>query len=520
MGVIRGTSIVATPSTNSLVVPFPAGCQVGDQAILFAGHPNALTAPAGWSNLQNTFGGANWAGQTCQKTLTAGDIAAGSATVTAGGGAGDGVAAMLVINSANAGTVRETDAARNGTGSNAVQITTSANVLSTDFSIYFGSNGANSLDTVSRGTQYQQATAGSGHTASGCLYAELPAPKGATTVTFNYPTAGFGNYEVIVVVQITNPPAPGLDCAVSTSGTTVSTYISDLGLNIAPATELYQNFILPSQIAVSESNSEGRTAIVMDFNQGDGLYSRDIETAFTWAVGSRLALRVWQPSLIKMPEQVFGRPSDWDDGGTPGAKYIQGIIVEADSFNLPKTFQLQSSDDLSINALNEVPATFPKQTTKSFSCVTPFVAHSVRIVATDAVAWRVWKSNLVFEPWPEQTTNWQTEQTSLGLMGWGHIREMNVAYASANPLTVVLTFDSWPTITFTLPSSGGALVQAKTKVTIAPNKFKLVSFRIFSTAPFYLFEQDLEVKCKQWGSTGPYNVLKVIGGPSKPGANV
>jgi len=241
---------------------------------------------------------------------------------------------------------------------------------------------------------------------------------------------------------------------------------------------------------------------------------------FAWSLSSRYAIRVWQPSLIQEPENQFNRPTDWDDGGTKGNKFVQGVIITADSFGAAKTFQLQSSDDLSLHALNEIPATFPKQTTIAFSCVTPFVSHSVRVLVTDSVAWRVWDSHIVFEPWPEQTTNWQCELTSLGLTGWGHIRELNIAYASATPLTVVLSFDAWPSITLTLSSSGGALVQAKIKVTVPVNKFKLMSLRVFSTGPFYLFENDLEVKCKQWGSTEAFSILKIVGGPSGIGAKV
>lgn len=318
------------------------------------------------------------------------------------------------------------------------------------------------------------------------------------------------------------PPGPpsGLGCTVSAGGSALSTYISDLGLNVAPATELYKSFVPTGNVNVSEYTSEGRTAIVLDFNAGDGLYSRDIETAFTWSVQNRLALRIWEPSLIPMPEQQYNRPTDWDDGGTPGNKFIQGITVEADSFNSAKTFQLQSADDLSLHALNEMPATFPKQTIKSFSCVTPFLAHSARIVSTDQVAWRVWKSSITFEPWPSQATNWQAEQVSFGMTGWLHAREMNIAYASANPITVVLVPDNGPTVTLTLPSSGGAVIQAKTKLTLPPMKFKLLSVQVVSTAPFYLFEGDLELKIKQWGTNEPYQVLKVVGGPSKTGAQV
>jgi hypothetical protein len=336
---------------------------------------------------------------------------------------------------------------------------------------------------------------------------------GAISLAFTFTGGGSGGGGTVigVPIQVGGGPSGG---GGGGGGSCSST------LNISPATELYQSFVPAANMVANIYLTEGRTSVVIDFNSGDGLYSRDIETMFAWGLSSGYAVRVWQPSLIAMPEQIYNRPTDWIDGGNPGNKFIQGVTVEADSFNLPKTFQLQSADDLSLHSLNEMPATFAKQTIKSFSCVTPFLAHSVRLFATDAVAWRTWGTKLIFQPWPEQVMNWQTEQTSFGITGWLHAREMNIAYASATPLTVVLVPDVGPSVTLTLASSGGSLVQAKTKQTLPAMKFKLLSIQITSTAPFYLFDGDLEFKIKPWGSTDPYSVLKVIGGQSRTGAEV
>lgn len=301
------------------------------------------------------------------------------------------------------------------------------------------------------------------------------------------------------------------------SGNILSVPISNLNLNIAPTTALYQQIIPASVINAYQTGNEGRPAIVLDFNNGDGIYARDLGTIFSWTMSARPVLRVWQPSLLPMPENIYGRPGDWDDGGHQGAKFIQGIMVEADSFNVAKTFSLQSDADLSLHPMLETPAIFNKQTTRAFSCA-PFVAHSCRMISTDGVAWRVWGSHLVFEPWPEQTLNWQTEMTSFGITGWGHAREMNIAHVSTADLTLTLTFDAWPTIVIAIPNSGG--VQAKAKITLPANKFKLMGLQLTSTAAFRLFENDLELKVKPWGTGERYTVLKPFGGPSKAGALV
>ena len=340
---------------------------------------------------------------------------------------------------------------------------------------------------------------------------------GAGTTCAGPSFPAYGSWTGVLAGFYEATPAPSLSLSAGGGGGAGGA-CSTSSIAIAPATELYSNYISAGNIVLTQYLTEGRVAAVLDFNGGDGLYSRDFETEFHWGIGSKAVLRVWQPSLIPMPEQQYNRPTDWDDGGTPGAKYIQGIQVEADSFGLQKTFSLQSSDDLSLHALNEMPTIFPKQTIRSFSCVTPFIAHSARIVSTDAVAWRIWKSELVFQPWPSAAMNWQTELNSLGSTGWSHAREMNIAYASTASITIVLTFDAWPTITLTLPSTNG--VQAKTKLTLPANKFKLIGFQVSSAQTFYLFERDLEVKVKQWGSTSLFQVLKVVGGPSNTGATV
>lgn len=341
---------------------------------------------------------------------------------------------------------------------------------------------------------------------------------GTFTINITAITPNVGGCESHILVPVTvaipgPPPPPGHPC-IPAGGNGI--FISDLELYIGPATALYTNPLLSAALDFVETITEGRHAIVLDFNQGGGLYARDLGTIFSWTVASGTVLYVWQPAVIPMPEGIYGRATDWLDSG--GAKFIQGVIIEADSFNAAKTFFLQDSDTLTMHPLNETPATFNQQSVKAFSCV-PFVAHSARVISTDGVEWRVWSTNLVFQPWPELCFNWQTEMTSLGMIGWGHVREMNVSYVSTSPVTLVLTFDAWPTITISLPSTGG--LQAKTKVTLPANKFKLIGLQTFSTdAAHRVFADDLQLKIKSWGSTEAYQVLRPFGGPSRTGATV
>jgi hypothetical protein len=102
---------------------------------------------------------------------------------------------------------------------------------------------------------------------------------------------------------------------------------------------------------------------------------------------------------------------------------------------------------------------------------------------------------------------------SLGIIGWGHAREMNIPYTSTAPINVMLLFDSGAvpgSISIPLPSSGG--LNAKTKVTLPPNKWKMVEGVISSTVPFLLRDTDLELKIKSWGSADSYQIVRPFSG--------
>lgn len=292
-------------------------------------------------------------------------------------------------------------------------------------------------------------------------------------------------------------------------------------LTLTPYTALYTTTVAGVTAAVS--TQQGRQEIVLDLNSGLGAFARDFETLFSWPISSGTIIYTWQPTLLELPEDTYNRVTDWIEiGGANGL--VQGIIVEADTFNVTKVFQLQDSDTLALHALNEVGTgvAFNQQSVKAFSCVTPFVAHSVRVVTSDGVPWRVWRTQPVFVPFPEKASNWTTEITALGGIGWQHLRELNVEYISTATITLAFTVDtgngSIAPISITLPSSSGT--QTKKKFEVTYNKWKLLGLAATSASPFNLFVEGFQGKLKAWGSTESYRIGQLIGGPSSGGAEV
>lgn len=297
--------------------------------------------------------------------------------------------------------------------------------------------------------------------------------------------------------------------------------ISDLSLTITPSIGLYTSPVSDGVIVASEKTDQGRNQIVLDFNGGDGLYSRDLGTIFQWPTLVGTVLRRWQPTLLPQPETIFSRATPWDDGGIPGAKFIQGYMVSADSYNVAKTFQIESQDDHSIHTVYETPATFNQQAEIAFSC-DPFIAHAVRLLSSDGVRWRIFNTRPVFQPYPELATVWKTEMVNFG-MGWQHVRLLNIPYIATAAVTLTLLLDgNTQVISGQMPATASQLYPIKQKVIpqATPNKAKLVGFQATSSAPFRVFQEMLEVWVGAWGRTDSYTIVRPFGGKAAAGAEV
>ena len=275
---------------------------------------------------------------------------------------------------------------------------------------------------------------------------------------------------------------------------------------------LYTNRYQTALSGYSPTSLTGTGAIqpyIIDFTSGYAKDIIDIEAVLSWPTNSSTYVDLWQPTFISLPESTQDRPTDWGDLGVAGLNFVQGLIIEADTGNAAKAISVE--DELgNLHVPNESPFTLNGQQKIPLTFTPPFTSHIGRIVSSDGVPWKLWGVNWVSLPYPESTVQWQTEMLSHNMNGWFHLRMMNIPTISTADITMTLVFDAWPTITLTIPNTGGSFV--KQKVQIPANKTKLVSYRLSSTAPFYLFGKDVEVWLGQWGRTDAYTVLKPFGG--------
>jgi hypothetical protein len=252
-------------------------------------------------------------------------------------------------------------------------------------------------------------------------------------------------------------------------------------------------------VATAVAPSATRQNVVLDL-QGQQII-RSLGFLLQWTdQGQTTALYSWGTSTIPQPEDTANRFSDWDDGGRPGAKFVQGFILEADTFGVDKQISIRSADDGNVKQVFTV--NHARQQEKPYSFATPFLAHLMRD-EPDSIPWRRFGLKYIFEPSPESVLNWITQGTAFDLGGYLHVKELLVAYASTADITLAITcYDGNPPAALTLPSTGGAY--RKTKFVLTPNKGLLYFFNASSTAPFQLFLNSWECKVKPWGSPDAY----------------
>jgi len=134
---------------------------------------------------------------------------------------------------------------------------------------------------------------------------------------------------------------------------------------------------------------------------------------------------------------------------------------------------------------------------------------------TNATILRIWQPSFAVQPAP--TIQWTTFGTSFALEGYGHIGWMSIAWVSTADIVVtIISYDGQSPAPFTIPSSGGAYQKALFRV--SANKGQLFRVNMVSTAPFQIFNDDIEVKVGQWQRQSPYTTLKTFEEPIVDGA--
>lgn len=264
-----------------------------------------------------------------------------------------------------------------------------------------------------------------------------------------------------------------------------------------------------------------RQTYLVDISQGIGQYSRNCGL---WIQGrcevcdtQRPLLFLWEHSYLWKGTSVGNRATDWEDLGYKGAKYIQGVVLRANTFGLQKVLEVQFDGpnaapqlalQLPIFHDGEQSIAYPFEDTGW----NPFIGELVRLRGLDAVEWVLLDWRFIWEPAPEAATQWETQDTTFDLPGFMSARDIVSAYDSVAPVELTVWHDDRDVL-YTLPDTGGEYKRIYTP--LRAEKGKSVKWQWTSTVPFRLYKRDCSVRVQGWGLPGGYMVVNPFGGPSR-----
>lgn len=265
------------------------------------------------------------------------------------------------------------------------------------------------------------------------------------------------------------------------------------------------------------------TGAVGSTSTGYGVLSRNygllIEGCIDRCDVQRPLLFLWEPAYLFKQTPISTRATDWEDLGYPGAKFVQGVVLRANTFGQDVDIVIeydgpngapQQALTFTINHDGEQTIAYPA----AAAGWTPFIGQLIRIRPADdntneftLLSWR-----FVWEPAPELATQWETQYTTFGAPGFLDVFDGIVAYQSTATLRWFVEYQDGFSASYTLPSSSGQYL--RTRQILQAQKGKAVRFRWTSTQPFRLFKKDMAVRVQAWGAPGGYQSVNPFGGPS------
>lgn len=204
--------------------------------------------------------------------------------------------------------------------------------------------------------------------------------------------------------------------------------------------------------------------------------------------------------------------TNWNQNFTTWAsqsdKYLKGLVIEADTFNQPKTLAVQV-DGVTLVTVPNVQHNGRLVKNYTFPQV---LGRVFRILPTDAFPSRLYAMLPLFDEEPYALARWETQLLTLDLpeSGWGSILSTEVCYRCLSTVTltvqiygdlgVVRTTQAYP-----LPATGG--VKQKVFVPFQANKgvlFKLIFTADDNVSGLTLYQEESHMRVKPWASSSTY----------------
>ena len=310
-----------------------------------------------------------------------------------------------------------------------------------------------------------------------------------------------------------------ISCAATTSAFNLGDFrnLKQFGDAFVDATAMTVN-LLADNLATNVGSSvltgaQNVNRIPIDIGAGLGAQNVNLALSFAWTGIS--SLYGFEISALPKPERTALRTTDWIDLGQ--SMWLQGFRVTANTFGKIRTIEVQYDGYPGVGGQFALLMNHTGEVQLPYSFI-PVIAHRIRLTPTDGSdVWEVFAVEPIGTPAPEAVTIWHPQPTSFGVEGYLHVRELRPAVMGTGVCEVAgsCEFGSW-SVEVDLTGQ-----YQKVYLPLGPNKSMAYDVSITSlTGTVRVFADDFEVIAKQWGSTGPYGVLRPFGQPNTQGAKI
>jgi len=220
-----------------------------------------------------------------------------------------------------------------------------------------------------------------------------------------------------------------------------------------------KSFILESEL---EGVVSLHTAVGGNVLNHDGRLTRTYSLVITNAIRARQVRfhsadgvigRMYDVSWIahaSEPNYLTNFDVNYEDAGYLGAKFMQGIVIDADTGGATKQLDVEFEDgQVETFFINHT-----KRMGRAYSFRFPVPANKIRLLPRDGSPGWLYGVRWVWEPHPESAANWQTQFTSLGMKGYGHIRDGYVPLESFSEVYHCVRTDN-DAYAIAIPSTNG-----------------------------------------------------------------
>jgi hypothetical protein len=204
-------------------------------------------------------------------------------------------------------------------------------------------------------------------------------------------------------------------------------------------------------------------------------------------------------------------PQELSDLGYAGAKWIQGVIVDADTEGATVSLRVEGDEFATLDTITGVVHTGRAQ--KCYTFERPLLTHLVRLNRLQACRlWPTPPTRWIWEPEPELAEHYETQQTTHDITEPYKIsRDAQITLRSSTTVTFSI-YDgslgplSTPIFTTTIASTAG--LRKSVYVPLASIKWKSVIYVLDGGGTgFALYRRDSWVRVRGWGGT-----VSVLGG--------